>query len=67
MLASDHTYIILSCEPGFGLYNEINRYNRYEIELKPLTMEQRSAYIERFFRQFNKVSLKQNTQERKIA
>ncbi|CAF1487348.1 unnamed protein product [Adineta ricciae] len=67
MLASDHTYIILSCEPGFALYNEITRYNRYEIELKPLTIEQRSAYIERFFRQFNKVSLKKNEREEKIA
>jgi hypothetical protein len=33
-------------------------YSRYELEVKPLTIEQRGLYIEMFFHRFNKVSLR---------
>lgn len=57
-LNSDHTYIIISSEINSNLHKTIRYYSRYELELKPLTIEQRALYIEMFFHHFNKVSLK---------
>ncbi|UJR37208.1 hypothetical protein I4U23_029917 [Adineta vaga] len=54
-LASNHTYMLISSEPNSPLYHEIRRYDYYELYLKPLTIEQRSTYVENFFQRFNKV------------
>ncbi|CAF0801098.1 unnamed protein product [Adineta steineri] len=57
-LRSDHTYIVLSCENESALWQEIDSYYHYELELKPLTNEQCSLYIEGFFTRFNKINTK---------
>lgn len=55
---SNHTFIIMSCEKNTRLHESICNYFRYEIEIQPLTIEQRQSYIDLFFHRFNKVSLK---------
>ncbi len=55
---SDHTYIIISCESDSRLQEALNYRSHFKLELEPLTIEQRSSYVETFFQRFNKVSLK---------
>jgi len=52
----------MSCEKTSALYAEASRYIRYELGLQPLTIEQRSTYIDTFFSRFNKVSSKKEIQ-----
>jgi len=53
----------MSCEKTSALYAEASRYIRYELELQPLTIEQRSTYIDTFFSRFNKVSSKKRNSD----
>ena len=60
-LLSNHTYMIISTELNSNLHQTIRNHSHYVLELKLLTSEQRSSYIDVFFRSFNKVSLKKKT------
>ncbi|CAF1350468.1 unnamed protein product [Rotaria sordida] len=54
-LLSNHTYIIISTELNSNLHQTIRNHSHYELELKLLTREQRSSYIDMFFHSFNKI------------
>ncbi|UJR29657.1 hypothetical protein I4U23_017205 [Adineta vaga] len=54
-LLSNHTYIIISTELHSNLHETIRNYLHYELELKLLTNQQRSLYIDMFFHSFNKI------------
>lgn len=48
--------MIISTELNSNLHQTIQKHSHYELELKLLTDEQRSLYIDAFFHSFNKVS-----------
>ncbi|CAF3689165.1 unnamed protein product [Adineta steineri] len=54
-LLSNHTYIIISTELNSNLHQTIRNHSHYALELKLLTSEQRSLYIDMFFHSFNKI------------
>ncbi|CAF5152596.1 unnamed protein product, partial [Rotaria magnacalcarata] len=53
-LLSNQTYIIISTELNSNLHQTIRNHTHYVLELKLLTSEQRSSYIDMFFHSFNK-------------
>lgn len=64
-LSSSQSLMIISCETNGRLLQTIKDEDHFEIELESWTVEKRQIYVERFFRQFNKVKLLDRTKKKK--